>query len=120
MLTIFKQIFVWWNQQTLGTRMYTFFYGKLVVEDQLGNKYYENKKKNKRWVIYGGEIDASKISNEWYSWMHFTKNKIENLHKIEKYNWQKPHQSNKTGSKDAYRPDKNNKETKKKYTSWKE
>ena len=47
MLTIFKQIFVWWNQQTLGTRMYTFFYGKLVGEDQLGNKYYENKKKTK-------------------------------------------------------------------------
>ena len=34
-------------------------------------------KKKKRWVIYKGEIDASKISNEWFSWIHFTKNKIE-------------------------------------------
>ena len=94
MLTIFKQIFVWWNQQTLGTRLYTFFYGKIVGTDQLGNKYYENKKKNKRWVIYGGEIDASKISNEWYSWMHYTKNKIENLHQLKRYDWQKEHLPN--------------------------
>ena len=34
-------------------------------------------KAGKRWVIYSGEIDASKIPNEWYSWIHFTKNKIE-------------------------------------------
>ena len=27
----------------------------------LANKYYENKKKNKRWVIYKGEIDAKKF-----------------------------------------------------------
>ena len=47
MLTVFKQIFVWWNQQTLGTRLYTFLYGKLVGKDKLGNKYYENKKKIK-------------------------------------------------------------------------
>ena len=72
MLTIFKQIFIWWNQQTLGTRIYTFLNGKLVGKDEFGNKYYENKKKNKRWVIYQGEIDASKISNEWYLWIHFT------------------------------------------------
>ena len=82
MLTILKQIFVWWNQQTLGTGIYTLFYGKFVGKDEFGNKYYERKKKNKRWVIYNGEIDASKISNEWYSWMHFTKNKIE-INKIE-------------------------------------
>ena len=119
MLTIFKQIFVWWNQQTLGTRMYTFFYGKLVGEDQLGNKYYENKKKNKRWVIYGGEIDASKISNEWYSWMHFTKNKLELNKFIKKYNWQKPHSPNKTGTIESYHPNKNNNEIKKKYSTWK-
>ena len=34
-------------------------------------------KKEKRWVIYADEIDASKIPIEWYSWIHFTPNKIE-------------------------------------------
>ena len=74
------------------------------------------KKKKKRWVIYKGEIDASKISNEWYSWIHFTKNKIEINKNIKKYNWQKPHSSNKTGTSKAYHPNKKNNEIKKKYS----
>ena len=117
MLTFLKQIFVWWNQQTLGTRIYTFLNGTLVGQDELGNKYYEDKKKNKRWVIYKGEIDASKISNEWYSWIHFTKNKIELNKNIKKYNWQKKHSPNKTGTNQAYHPNKKN-EIKRKYTTW--
>ena len=27
--------------------------------------------------LYSDEIDASKIPVEWYSWMHFTPNRIE-------------------------------------------
>ena len=85
MLTLFKEIFTWWNRQTLGTRLFTIFFGKLVGEDIYGNKYYKSKK-GKRWVIYKDEIDASKIPNEWYSWIHFTKNKLENTHEIKKFN----------------------------------
>ena len=73
MLTLIKEIFTWWNQQTLGTRIHTFFYGKYVGEDENGNKYYQSKS-GKRWVIYNGEIEASKIPDQWYSWMHFIKN----------------------------------------------
>ena len=79
MLTLFKKIFIWWNQDTIGTKLQTIFLGKLVGSDSFGNKYYESKK-GKRWVIYNGEIDASKIPNEWYSWIHFTKTKIENIY----------------------------------------
>ena len=43
MLTIFKEIFTWWNHQTIGTRIQTFFYGKYVGKDESGNKYYESK-----------------------------------------------------------------------------
>ena len=39
MLTMFKQIFIWWNQQTIGTRLYTIFFGKYVGRDNKGNKY---------------------------------------------------------------------------------
>ena len=119
MLTVLKQIFVWWNQQTLGTRIYTFLNGRFVGKDEFGNKYFENKKKNKRWVIYSGEIDASKISNDWYSWIHFTKNKIEFKTNVKKHNWQKTHSENKTGTSQAYHPNKKNNDIKKKYTSWK-
>ena len=119
MLTFFKQLFTWWNQQTLGTRIYTLLNGNLVGEDEFGNKYYESRKKKKRWVIYKGEIDASKISNEWFSWIHFTKNKMEINKNVKKYSWQKPHSSNKTGTSESYHPNKKNDEIKKKYSTWK-
>ena len=118
MLTLFKKIFIWWNQETLGTKLKTIFYGKLAGKDSGGNKYYESKS-GKRWVIYNDEIDASKIPTEWYSWMHFTNNRIENNHELNKYDWQKPHQSNQTGTEKAYHPNKNNDPIKKKYTIWK-
>jgi NADH:ubiquinone oxidoreductase subunit len=35
-----KQIVTWWNRQTVGTFIYTFFTGKFVGKDQFGNKYY--------------------------------------------------------------------------------
>ena len=118
MLTFLKKIFIWWDQETLGTKLKTIFSGKLVGSDSAGNKYYKNKA-DKRWVIYNGEIDASKIPIEWYSWIHFTNNRIENNHDLEKYNWQKPHQSNQTGTENAHYPNRNNEQIKKKYTSWK-
>ena len=117
MLTFLKKIFVWWNQDTLGTKLLTIFSGKFVGSDDFGNKYYQSKS-GKRWVIYKDEIDASKIPNEWYSWIHFIKNKIENSHEIKKYNWQKPHKSNQTGTNNSYHPKKRNNEIDKKYKSW--
>ena len=118
MLTMLKEIFTWWNQQTLGTRIQIFFFGKLAGKDHLGNKYYQSKS-GKRWVTYSGEIEASKIPNEWYSWMHFINNNIENTHQIKKYEWQKEHLSNQTGSENSYHPKQNNNAVKKKYNSWK-
>ena len=118
MLTLLKKIFTWWNRDTFGTRIKTIVSGKFVGQDLTGNKYYENKSGN-RWVIYSGEIDASKIPVEWYSWMHHTPNKIEKKHDFEKYDWQKPHQSNLTGTEKAYYPNKDRDVFKKKYNTWK-
>ena len=119
MLTLLKKIFTWWNRDTLGTRIKTILCGKFVGKDNFGNKYYQSKN-GKRWVIYSDEIDASKIPIEWFSWMHFMPNKIENNHELKKYQWQKPHQSNQTGTESAYYPNKNKKNAiKKKYKTWK-
>ena len=71
-------------------------------------------------MIYAAEIDASKIPVEWFSWMHFTRNKIENNHELKKYDWQKPHQENLTGTDSAYYPNKNKNAIQKKYRSWKD
>ena len=118
MLTLFKKIFTWWNQDTFGTRLNTIIFGKYVGKDSFGNKYYENKK-GKRWVIYSDEIDASKIPVEWYSWIHHTPNSLQNNQEPKKYSWQKSHVPNLTGTKKAYYPNKNSNETRKKYKSWK-
>ena len=119
MLTLFKQIFTWWNHQTLGTRIYTILFGKFKGKDYFGNKYYQSKS-GKRWIIYNGEVDASKIPNEWYSWIHHLNNKIEHSHELKKFSWQKKNIPNLTGTPKAYHPNKNEEKEYKKYKSWKD
>ena len=114
-----KIFFTWWNKQTIGTFIKTFFTGKLVGKDDYGNKYYKNKN-DERWVIYSSEIEATKITADWYLWMHHTIDKIPNDKLEKKYLWQKKHSENKTGTEKKHKPIKiSKKNDKKKYASWK-
>ena len=70
-----KIFFTWWNKQTFGTFLKTLFFGKYVGKDEFGNKYYKSKK-DERWVIYSSNIEATKITSEWFMWMHHTVDKI--------------------------------------------
>ena len=121
MLNFLKQIFTWWNQQTVGTFLYTLFKGKFVGSDNFGNKYYESSN-GKRWVIYKNEVEATKITTEWHAWIHFMKNEKPTQIK-EKYFWQSPHVENLTGTARAYKPKNaimsDKRENKKKYDVWK-
>ncbi|MDC3233316.1 NADH-ubiquinone oxidoreductase subunit NDUFA12 family protein [Pelagibacteraceae bacterium] len=111
-------IFTWWNRQTFGTFLKTLFFGIFVGKDELGNKYYKNKK-NERWVIFSADIEATKITSSWFMWIHHTIDKIPNNNES-KYLWQKEHLENKTGTKESYRPTKIKKDDKiKKYETWK-
>ena len=87
-----KFIFTWWNKQTFGTYLKTLFTGKYIGKDEFGNKYYSNKK-NERWVVYSGVVEATKITSEWYLWMHRTTDKIPDNQET-KYSWQKKHIEN--------------------------
>ena len=71
MLTFVKQIFIWWHRQTLGTFLKTLFFGRYVGSDTYGNKYYKSKK-DERWVIYSKDIEATKITSDWFLWIHHT------------------------------------------------
>ena len=116
-----KQIFTWWHKQTLGTFIYTFFKGKLIGKDNFGNKYFQSKE-GKRWVIYIGDVEASKVPPEWFAWLHFLDKKIPNNQK-KKYSWQIEHSENLTGTEKAYKPKgsifSEKKLVDKKYESWK-
>ena len=81
-----------------------------IGTDQLGNKYYRGKarkgyKRERRWVMYKGYPDASKVPPEWHGWLHHQSNKVpSNDCKSYRQNWQKPHMPNMTGTNQAYLP----------------
>ena len=120
--SLFLETFTWWNNQTLGTRIYTFLKGKKVGIDEKGNKFYVHRKNNKkRWIIYNGLMDASKVPALWHDWLHYRTDEIPN-ESDKNLNWYKMHKENTTGTKEAYSPDlsKNNepKILKKNYEPW--
>jgi NADH:ubiquinone oxidoreductase subunit len=64
-----KQIFTWWEGATLTTGFHVRRAGRKVGTDLHGNLYYQSKKGDRRWVLYNGPNDASRIPPEWYIWM---------------------------------------------------
>ena len=113
-----KLFFTWWNRQTFGTLLKTLFFGKLVGKDDKGNRYYQSKD-NDRWLIYSKSVEASKIPNEWYLWIHHT---IDVIPKKDSkaFSWQKDRKENLTGTDKSYRPNTIlDNEIKKKYETWK-
>ena len=113
-----RQIFTWLNKNTFGTFLKTLFFGKFVGTDEFGNKYYKNTK-DERWVIYAKDVEATKITSDWFLWMHHTVNEIPS-ESPKKFKWQKKHEQNLSGSIKAYKPNKISKKNKfKNYETWK-
>ena len=104
MKTILLQIFTWWNGQTLGTRFFTWRSGEFVGEDAYGNRYYRQRGGDRRWVIYNGEAEASRIPPGWHGWMHYKTDVPPSADQYEPREWEKPHLPNLTGTSGAYRP----------------
>ncbi len=79
-------------------------------QDHLGNVYYRAKprrgyKRDRRWVIYDGAPEASKVPPEWHGWLHHQSDKIpEEGGESFRRPWQKPHLANMTGTAAAWLP----------------
>ncbi len=101
---LISQLFTWWNGQTLGTRIWTSRNGQKVGEDEQGNVFYQTKDGARRWVIYNGEAEASRVSPEWHGWLHHTYQAPPTEKPLKRKAWEKPHQPNLTGTPAAYRP----------------
>ena len=94
----------WWDGQTLNTQLFTWRKGVRVGDDDQGNVYYHNADDSKRWVIFNGEIEASKVSPEWHGWLHRTWDEPPTDKPLAHKDWEKPHQENLTGTMAAYAP----------------
>ena len=98
------QIFTWWSGQTIGTRFHTWRFGTQVGEDQYGNLYYRNADDTKRWVVYNGTVEASRVPQGWYGWLNRTFDQTPDEAGYPVREWEKPHLPNMTGTPYAYRP----------------
>ena len=81
MISKISKLFIWWDGQTIGTQIYTKFFGNFVGSDEYGNNYFKSRDGTKRWINYKGVCDASSISPSWHSWLHKTTNRIPSLEK---------------------------------------
>ena len=101
---VLKNIFTWWDGATIGTSLFSRRFGARVGSDALGNVYFHAKKGGRRWVMYNGPNDASRIPPEWHGWLHGTLDEVPSEALPPPRAWEKPAIPNLTGTPRAYRP----------------
>jgi NADH:ubiquinone oxidoreductase subunit len=108
---VLKKIFTWWNGATIGIHFTLWRRGRLVGQDDYGNLYYEAvdakdsyDRHKRRWVIYKGYADGSKVPAEWHGWLHYTFDEPPTVEPLTRRAWEKDHLPNLTGTIEAWRP----------------
>ncbi|MEM9795214.1 MAG: NADH:ubiquinone oxidoreductase subunit NDUFA12 [Pseudomonadota bacterium] len=102
MAGLLKRLVTWWDGQSLGTQLFTARHGERVGEDEAGNVYYRNAEDTRRWVIYDGQNDATRVGPEWYGWLHHTFAAPPTEAPLPRKTWEKPHHPNLTGTDGAF------------------
>ena len=101
---ILGSIFTWWNGATISTRLHTWRKGRRVGTDSYGNTYYESRDGARRWVIYDGSNDASRVAPEWHGWLHGAFDDVPESRLPPPKIWEVEYTPNATGTAQAYRP----------------
>jgi NADH:ubiquinone oxidoreductase subunit len=108
---VLKAIFTWWNGATIGATFHINRRGVFVGQDDTGNRYFEAKDtkdsydgRKRRWVIFKGYPDASKVPAEWHGWLHHTFEEPPTVEPLKRQAWEKDHLPNLTGTVHAWRP----------------
>jgi NADH:ubiquinone oxidoreductase subunit len=91
---------------SFGTRVFTWLHGELVGTDEFGNRYYLDKRtkgqpRERRWVLYKGIPEASKVPPEWHAGCTARSSSAGEPCAAA---LAKPHEPNLTGTDLAYRP----------------
>ncbi len=103
-LSELNQLLTWWNGQTFGTRVFTARKGQKVGEDEQGNLFYQTADGKRRWVVYNGIAEASRVSPDWHGWLHHTFDEAPSETPLPRQDWEKDHKPNLTGTGGAYHP----------------
>lgn len=98
--------FTWWNGASWGTAIVSRRTGREVGRDHAGNVYFEHKKDPaRRWVIYNGSNDASRVPPDWQLWLRGTIDEVPSKALPPARRFQKDPTPNLTGTMAAFRPD---------------
>lgn len=101
-----SKTFTWWNGATWGTSLWTSLRGDEVGRDDNGNIYYRQKKNPaRRWVIYSGSNDGSRVPPGWQAWLRGTIEDLPEQALPQRRRFQTEPVSNQTGTMAAFRPD---------------
>jgi NADH:ubiquinone oxidoreductase subunit len=108
-MSLLGKIFTWWDGATLTTMLDTMRKGEHVGTDAQGNKYYRAAAKSasgreRRWVIYDGANDASRVPAEWHGWLHGAGDDVPESRLPPPKIWEADYTPNATGTASAYRP----------------
>ena len=105
---LLMSIFTWWDGATIGTNLFSRRNGARVGDDALGNVYFQGGTdvhgNPRRWVIYAGANDASRVPPEWHGWLHGTVDETPDRALPPPRPWQAAPKPNMTGTREAYRP----------------
>ncbi len=89
-----------------------------IGADEFGNEYFLNKS-GKRFVVYKGLAEPSKVPMEWHGWLHYSTNIAPVKISTRKFSWQKIHLPNLTGTKNSHSPKNSSaKKTSAGYEAW--
>src|SRR3569623_1631991 len=92
------------NTATTATMQKTTLHGEPVGTDQFGNRYYQNKDGSRRWVLYNGTVEASRVPPDWHGWLHHTYAEPPTTAPLPAPRFAAPHRPNMPGTLGAYRP----------------
>ena len=112
MIDFLKRVFSWWHSATLGTS-FTLWRRKarLIGMDEQGNRYFEeggapsfSDGRRRRWVIYHGVAEASRVPPDWHGWLHHVWDEPPTVAPLPMKKFEKQHLPNMSGTPLAYAP----------------
>lgn len=102
---LFANAFTWWNGASWGTSLFSRRHGREAGRDEAGNVYFVHAKDPaRRWVMYDGANDSSRVPPGWNAWLRGTIDDVPDKSLPPRRPFEQPPAANLTGSDSAWRP----------------